>query len=362
MRKGIVYKGEGIFSYCGWPTVGKLSDGTLAVVFSGHRLRHVCTFGETMICYSYDEGKTWTAPSAVVNTRFDDRDGGIAVNGKQVLVTSFNNNFNFQSKHAEANEKDENVRAMIQNYIALNQEKANEDDVGSSITVSEDGGKTFFKRYMMPITSPHGPKLLKDGRYVYVGRAFSIQNMYKTEGRTYNELPEGIYYMFSGDGYTWTEPLPIPLPQDEDIILNCEPDVIECADGELLVHIRVQKRNVPFDYMWIYQTKSKNGITEWETPYDLGVQGAPPHLFRHSSGKIVCVYGCRKAPFAEMAIISEDEGKTWSAPRAIDADAASSDLGYPSSVELQNGKILTVYYQRDEGEERPNLKYTIWEI
>lgn len=362
MSKGIVYKGEGIFSYCGWPTVARLADDTLAVVFSGHRLRHVCTFGETMICYSYDEGKSWTAPSAVVNTRFDDRDGGIAVKGNQVLVTSFNNNYAFQSAHVKANEKDENVRAMIESYIQLNQGVANEDDVGSSITVSEDGGNTFSKRYMMPITSPHGPKVLKDGRYVYVGRAFSINDVYKTAGRVYRELSEGIYCMFSKDGYTWTDPVAIPLPNEEDIILNCEPDVIECDDGELLVHIRVQKRGVSFDDMWIYQTRSKNGCTEWEIPHDIGVQGAPPHLFRHSSGKLVCVYGRRKTPFAQEAIVSDDDGKTWSMPRCIDGEAASADLGYPSSVELNDGKIMTVYYQRDDGEERPNLKYTVWEL
>lgn len=362
MEKGIIYKGEGVFSYCGWPTVARLSGGELAIVFSGHRLRHVCTFGETMICYSYDEGKTWTAPSAVINTRFDDRDGGIVVNGKQVLVSSFNNNYAFQSKHAQANEKDENVRAMIQAYIALNQGIASEDDVGSSIAVSEDGGKTFGKRYMMPITSPHGPKLLKDGRYVYVGRAFSVGKTDKTEGRTYNELPEGIYYTFSNDGYTWTQPLPIPLPDDETIALNCEPDVIELNNGELLVHIRVHKKGVAWETMCIYQTRSLNGITEWETPKSLGIAGAPPHLFRHSSGKLICVYGRREKPYAEEVIISEDEGETWSAPRCIDNDAVSPDLGYPSSVELKDGRILTAYYQKDQDEERPNLKYTIWEL
>ena len=128
------------------------------------------------------------------------------------------------------------------------------------------------------------------------------------------------------------------------------------------MHIRVQKRNVPYDHMWVYQTRSHNGCTEWETPKWIGVLGSPPHLLRHSSGKLICVYGRREAPFAQEAVVSDDDGMTWSAPRCIDGDAVSSDLGYPSSVELEDGKIMTVYYQRDAGEERPNLKYTVWEL
>ena len=39
----------------------------------------------------------------------------------------------------------------------------------------------------------------------------------------------------------------------------------------------------------------------------------------------------------------------------------SGDLGYPSSVELNDGKILTAYYQHDVGEVNC-IKYTIWSL
>jgi hypothetical protein len=148
MKKGIVYKGDGTFDYCGWPTVARIDDNTLAVAYSGNRLRHVCTFGRTMVCYSYDEGKTWSKPMAVIDTKFDDRDGGIVANGKQVIVSSFNNNYAFQLQDLEwqfkchgRNEKTENEAKMIRLYIEMNK-GADESDVGSSIAISEDGGKT----------------------------------------------------------------------------------------------------------------------------------------------------------------------------------------------------------------------------
>ena len=74
MREGVVYKSDGLFGYAAWPTVGRLADDRLAAVFSGGRMMHVCPFGKTVICYSYDEGKSWTAPTIIADTPFDDRD------------------------------------------------------------------------------------------------------------------------------------------------------------------------------------------------------------------------------------------------------------------------------------------------
>lgn len=372
IKKGIVYKNVGQFGFSAWPTVTKLSNGALACVFSGDRIFHVCPFGKTMISYSYDNGNTWTAPSAIVNTVFDDRDGGIVTKGKQVLVTSFNNNYAMQLDCARRNAEHQKIAPnhkyyyedITKAYIALN-EDANEDDVCSSISVSEDGGYVFSKRYSVPITTPHGPILLKDGRYFYVGRAFITAEQYKTAGREYNELPEGIYYMISNDGYTWTEPKPVLIKADyPNLPFLCEPHAVELTNGEVLVIIRTQGTLEESGKMKMIQTVSSNDFNSWSSPTAIDAVGAPPHLIRHSSGKIVCVYACREPRlWGEYAIISEDDGKTWSEPVIIDNDAIEGwDLGYPASVELDDGKILTVYYQHEEGERKNNIRYTVWEI
>jgi len=372
IKKGIVYKNDGQFGFSAWPTVTKLSNGALACVFSGDRLFHVCPFGKTMISYSYDNGNTWTAPSAVVNTVFDDRDGGIVVKGNQVLVTSFNNNYAMQLDCAKRNAERQKIAPnhkyyyedITKAYIALNQ-GANEDEVGSSISVSEDGGYVFSKRYSVPISTPHGPILLKDGRYFYVGRPFITPEQYKTAGREYNELPEGIYYMTSTDGYSWTEPSPILiLSEHPELSFLCEPHAVQLENGEVLVLIRTQGTLEESGKMKMIQTVSTNGMTKWSPPETLKAVGAPPHLLRLSSGKIVCVYGCREPRiWGQYAIISEDDGKTWSEPLIVDNDAIEGwDLGYPASIELDDGKILTVYYQHEEGERKNNIRYTIWKI
>lgn len=51
------------------------------------RLRHVCPFGKGIICYSYDEGKTWTKPAVVIDTPLDDRDCGIVAYGIKIIAS-----------------------------------------------------------------------------------------------------------------------------------------------------------------------------------------------------------------------------------------------------------------------------------
>ena len=366
MKKGIVYKGDGTFDYCGWPTVARIDDNTLAVAYSGNRLRHVCTFGRTMVCYSYDEGKTWSKPMAVIDTKFDDRDGGIVANGKQVIVSSFNNNYAFQLQDLEwqfkchgRNEKTENEAKMIRLYIEMNK-GADESDVGSSIAISEDGGKTYPTRVIVPITSPHGPKVLSDGSYVWVGRSFAIAERDRDPNREYNFLDEGIYVIFSKDGYTWSEPKRLPSIDEPDVTLLCEPDIIQLKNGELLVQIRVHK-STPGAYH-LYQTVSSNGMTEWSKPEDLHVLASPPHLMRHSSGKLICSVARRDKPIAEQILLSDDEGKTWDGPYDINTDAPNGDMGYPSTVELKDGSLMTVYYQNDPIKQKNYVEYVIWTL
>ena len=45
---------------------------------------------------------------------------------------------------------------------------------------------------------------------------------------------------------------------------------------------------------------------------------------------------------------STDGGESWDTGNEIAVGYPSGDLGYPASVELSDGSILTVYYARSE--------------
>ena len=71
-----------------------------------------------------------------------------------------------------------------------------------------------------------------------------------------------------------------------------------------------------------------------------------PLLLR--DGRIVVLFGRRKAPNGVGLIVSEDSGATWSDEVIIRDDAPSSDVGYPVATELDDGRIFTAYYYNTE--------------
>ena len=130
--------------------------------------------------------------------------------------------------------------------------------------------------------------------------------------------------------------------------LSCEPHVIELDTGVLLCHIRVQTPRGTRRTFTVYQSESHDGGATWSDPRKLlpDMGGAPAHIIRHSSGALISVYGYRSYPFGIKAMFSYDGGKSWDTDHDIYTNEASWDLGYPSTVELNDGSLLTVFYAK----------------
>ena len=135
--------------------------------------------------------------------------------------------------------------------------------------------------------------------------------------------------------------------------LLCEPHAILLDDGSLLVHIRVSdyERGI----FTLFQSRSEDNGKTWTKPEQILANsgGAPAHLFKHSSGMLISTYGFRGTPYRTKpygikAMFSRDNGKTWDAGYDIYEIDVSYDLGYPSSVELKDGSVLTVFYATPE--------------
>ena len=97
--------------------------------------------------------------------------------------------------------------------------------------------------------------------------------------------------------------------------------------------------------------------------------GSPPHLIC-ADGTLISVYGHRQRPLSIRAAFSRDRGKTWDVENVItEVETEYGDIGYPCSVALKDGSILTVYYASDDypanqtfygfaDPERPVRRYT----
>lgn len=86
----------------------------------------------------------------------------------------------------------------------------------------------------------------------------------------------------------------------------------------------------------------------WTEPVDItGVYSHPADLIELGDGTILLTYAERHPDSQKIMVkISEDGGHTWSAPVRISNIYREYDFGYPSSVEIEPGKIITVYYSQ----------------
>ena len=326
-----------LHNYFGWPTAVRLQNGKIAVAASGFRLGHVCPFGKTVISFSEDEGETYTLPAPVIDTVLDDRDGGIVPFGKSsVIVTSFNNAVAFQR---EKNPKN----GYCQGYLDTVSAEEEKNALGATFRISNDCGLTFGKLHKSPITSPHGPLELVNGTLLWVGRLFNPHD-------TGKEYPDGIQvHKINPDGSMEYVSTIENIDYDGKPVLACEPHAVLLDDGRILVHIRVQ--NLDEGIFTTVQTESSDNGKTWTKPTKLLSKsgGAPSHLLKLSSGILLSTYGFRgdpeeKAPFGIRAMFSKDGGKTWDTSYRIYDNEISPDLGYPSTVELKDGSLLTVFY------------------
>jgi hypothetical protein len=88
----------------------------------------------------------------------------------------------------------------------------------------------------------------------------------------------------------------------------------------------------------------------WSTPVQVTKDSEHPgDLIQLRDGRILLTYGERNVPRGARAILSRD-GRKWdnSKPIVLADDAPVTDCGYPSSVEVGAGKIVTLYYQVDD--------------
>ena len=66
--------------------------------------------------------------------------------------------------------------------------------------------------------------------------------------------------------------------------------------------------------------------------------------------------------FVDLLRRSTDDGQSWSEPLVIADDGAGYDLGYPSTVELDDGTLLTVWYEKLAERQHAVLRQARWKL
>ena len=143
------------------------------------------------------------------------------------------------------------------------------------------------------------------------------------------------------DGHTWGQPSTVARDPEQRIEFS-EPAMVRLPSGRLLAMLRTEG--------YLYQAFSTDDGWVWQGLKWTPMWGFPAHLLALEDGRILCTYGYRQEPFGVRAVLSDDEGETWDIDNEIIVrdDGLHRDLGYPASIQLRDGRILTVYYFNGE--------------
>ena len=315
MKNIVVYKDERFYS--AFPDIKRLQNKDLVVAFREAPQRkpystHIDSESRNVLIRSKDNGETWEEKIIVLESKNPDecfQDPSIAqLKDGTLLVNSFR-------------------------WHVVKKEPFNHWVVGTFISRSLDNGYTW-----------EGPVKVEVPNFESAGTSDSIL-----------ELPNGelliplygqsvAFVLKSVDkGKTWRNLRIIASDPFGNFSFD-EPAICSLASGKILCMIREDKRG------YLYQSESLDNGKTWSQAKRTDMWGYPSHLLSLRDGRILCSYGYRRPPYGVRACLSYDNGRTWDLRNEIilRSDGFHGDLGYPSSVELEDNQILTVYYFHTE--------------
>jgi hypothetical protein len=122
--------------------------------------------------------------------------------------------------------------------------------------------------------------------------------------------------------------------------------LFEFPDGRLMAFTRMEgDRNLGLRL----SESDDQGRTWGKTRKLMKAQQWPFDATLLKSGHLLLSYGCRVGPVGPLGagvVLSKDAGKTWDEKHRVMVgwDSLNGDTGYPSTVQLDDGTIVTMYY------------------
>ncbi len=318
-----------------WPGITRAANGDILVAASERKF-HRCPGGREVIMRSSDHGHTWSLPEEVYNSELDDRDANLlTLQDGSLLLSWFTSNAFEEVPYWQ--ERSARVSDQLRKEL-----------IGAWLLRSDDNGVTWSdKPFRMPVGNHISPIELSDGSLISIGTASFIHPLQPCALEVHKSYDRGLTWKKTGE--IDCPRLPSGRPE-----LN-ENHILDTGNGRLIALFRkcgdCLRQAFSDDY----------GLT-WSKPEKTEIRGLPPHLLKLSNGDILCSYSYRKSPFSIRGVLSHDNGKTWDMNNMFTIHEWSDqpDMGYPVSIEVAPGEILTVYYcSRRDGKTWPHMDQKI---
>ena len=305
LSRSSVVSGQGYF-----PVALRLADGRIAVVLRGGA-PHLGIKGRLDMVFSADGGKTWSKPIVVADSPADDRNPALGQARDGTLVVAYWRTARYDDRGQYSPNLDKPINTWL--------------------TRSSDGGKTWSESAEIDVSdigwgSPYGKMLtLADGSMLMSiyggpvgGGAGDCSYLYRStdNGKTFRRFAQ------IAKGFN-------------------ETSVVRLKSGALLAALRSEKREQD---TWL--SKSADEGKTWSTPEKLTPPTVhPADLVLLEDGQVFMAVGFRAGPFGVRGLIGDETGRfDWEKRIVLVDDATNGDCGYPSSVLLRDGRVLTVYY------------------
>ena len=318
-----------------WPNLTLLRDGTIvAALFN--KPSHGRVAGEVQCWASSDRGKTWEKrgmpiPHAPHTNRMN-HSCGLAKNGDLVAIVS--------------GWSDVPLEGQIRQFEGPFRSSV----LDPAVCRSSDGGRTWTADHQaLPARCPDGGMATSFGDIVAGADGELRVAVYGAKGIVGLQPGTEMVFLYRSrdDGRTWTDPVALSAPHHRN-----ETAILHLGQGKWIAVAR---------YHNLALFRSDDDARSWEYVAEVtGTAELPGHLLRLRDGRILLTHGDRTEDQGVEVRFSSDEGVTWSDPlRVMDFQG---DGGYPSSVQLDDGQVLTAYYaQAIEGHQGYHMGVVTWD-
>jgi hypothetical protein len=311
----------------------KLKNGEL-LLMAREGTEHISVDGDVILLRSSDSGKTWGGKQVIAGIKdLDEREGcGLQLSDGTIVVGIFYNNlYDADGIYKGINKKPTTKPGMR--------------NLGCYVITSTDDGHTWSgPNYVntdgMPFTNIEGPTdapiEMPDGSILMGVIGYGIDNDAKNVA--------SVMLRSADKGQTWKYLSTIASDPGGRLGGFAEPGIVRTKSGRIVAGLR---NHGPDNA--IYTTYSDDEGKTWAAAQKTAMYGHPVDLIQLRDGRVMATYGIRPEhaiPGGVRACFSSDEGKSWDIGSEVQLrnDFINVDVGYPESLELADGRMLTVYY------------------
>ncbi len=323
-----------IENVCAWPNLTRMPDGTIMAIVH-NKPSHGGMEGE-IECWASDDGTVWQkrgnpAPAEAHTVRMNHA-AGLAENGDLVVLCSGWTDITQPPRPKQASFRDDILRTWV--------------------CRSSDGGWTWSQSKAFPAREPGWSEHIPFGDIFAAEdgslRTSTYQGKFRDETKsTKTGSWRSWQFRSDDDGRTWQAVNVIGPRHNETALFHA-------GGSRWLAAARI-------DAVELFA--SDDDGASWSGPQRVTERNEiNAHLVRLSDRRLLMTYGNRvKGRFGVLAKFSSDEGRTWSSPVRL-AHSASSDCGYPSSVQRADGKVVTAYYSKQSAScDHYHMGVVIWD-